>query len=98
VDAANQETLAAVLQQLSDRGTALVVVTHEAAPLAEVIGRAVVVESGQVCYDGPLAGAGADGGGGHHHAGDPAPGRAQRYLLGQPRVTVGARRSRKGGR
>jgi zinc transport system ATP-binding protein len=95
VDAANQEALAAVLQRLSAQGTTLVVVTHEATPLAGVIDRAVVVDSGRISYDGPLAGAGAVPGSGHHHPGEPLPGTADRYLLDQPRVTLGPRAARK---
>lgn len=95
VDAANQEALAAVLQRLSAQGTTLVVVTHEATPLAGVIDRAVVVDSGRISYDGPLAGAGAVPGSGHHHPGEPLPGQGDRYLLDQPRVTLGPRAARK---
>lgn len=99
VDAASQEALAAVLTRLSAAGTTLLVVTHEAGPLADVIGRAVVIDSGHVSYDGPLAGADAlAGGGGHHHPGDQASGRDGRYRLDQPRVTPNASAARSGGR
>jgi zinc transport system ATP-binding protein len=97
VDAASQEALAAVLMRLSSAGTTLVVVTHEAGPLADVIGRAVVVDSGSVSYDGPLAGAAPLGwDGGHHHAGEPAPGRESRYRLDQPQVTTDTPGARNG--
>jgi zinc transport system ATP-binding protein len=98
VDAASQEALAAVLTRLSAAGTTLVVVTHEAGPLAGVIGRAVVVDNGHVSYDGPLAGAESLGGGGHHHAGDPASGREPRYRLDQPQVTTDPSAAWTGGR
>ena len=99
VDAASQEALAAVLARLSAVGTTLVVVTHEAGPLAEVIERAVVVDHGQISYDGPLAGADPfAGGGGHHHPGEQTSGRERRYRLDQPRVTPNASAARSGGR
>ncbi len=67
VDAASQETLAAVLSAVSSTGTTLVVVTHEIGALAGVLTRAVVADHGSIAYDGPLAGALAFAGGGHHH-------------------------------
>src|SRR5690606_31665982 len=67
VDAASQSALAGVLARVSAGGTTLLVVTHEAGPLAGVLHRAVVVESGAITYDGPLAGAQPEPGGGHHH-------------------------------
>ncbi|MGY1828169.1 metal ABC transporter ATP-binding protein [Blastococcus sp. SYSU DS0541] len=72
VDAANQATLARVLADVSASGTALLVVTHEAGPLAGVLTRAVVVDHGRIRYDGPLAEAGplAGDAGHHHHPGD----------------------------
>lgn len=87
VDAASQEALAGVLGTVSATGTTLLVVTHEAGPLAGVLQKAVIVESGRITYDGPLAGAEHEPGGGHHHA-DGADLRAGRpgYRLDQPRV------------
>jgi zinc transport system ATP-binding protein len=88
VDAASQEALAAVLAQVSAAGTTLVVVTHETGPLEDVLSRAVVVDSGRISYDGPLAGAarlaGPDP---HHHADDPVAPRTGGYRLDQPRVS-----------
>ncbi len=98
VDAASQEALAGVLARVSATGTTLLVVTHEAGPLAGVLSRAVVVESGRITYDGPLAGAQAEPGGGHHHhedAGQP-PGRPG-YRLDQPTVTAPSARPRTAG-
>jgi zinc transport system ATP-binding protein len=98
VDAASQEALAALLTDVSAVGTTLIVVTHEAGPLAGVLHRAVVVDHGRISYDGPLAGADShDRTGGHHHSGDmedrPGPG----YRLDQPRVTTDAPSRRSGG-
>ncbi len=92
VDAASQEALGRVLAEVSATGTTLLVVTHEAGPLAGVLRRAVVVESGRITYDGPLAGAQPEPGGGHHHGeetGRPAgrPG----YRLDQPTVAPSTR-------
>lgn len=90
VDAANQEALAAVLARVTAGGTTLVVVTHEAAPLAGVLHRAVVVDHGRLAYDGPLDQASAhEEPGVHHHAPDRGPGG---YRLDQPTVTTRARR------
>ncbi|MGY1809848.1 metal ABC transporter ATP-binding protein [Blastococcus sp. SYSU D00669] len=94
VDAASQEALAAVLAGVSATGTTLVVVTHEAGPLAGVLTRAVVVDHGRVCFDGPLAGAEPYSGAGHHHADEPEQAPAAGYRLDQPRVTPHARGER----
>ncbi|SFL00749.1 metal ABC transporter ATP-binding protein [Geodermatophilus ruber] len=87
VDAANQDALAAVLAGVTASGTTLVVVTHETAPLAGVLSRAVVVDHGRIGYDGPLAGSELPVGGGHHHPGEPGRPPAPGYRLDQPRVT-----------
>lgn len=91
VDAANQEALAAVLARISASGTTLVVVTHETAPLAGVLHRAVVVDHGRVAYDGPLEQAAAhEEPGLHHHPPDrERPG----YRQDQPTVTTRPRRA-----
>ncbi|WP_448613553.1 metal ABC transporter ATP-binding protein [Modestobacter sp. URMC 112] len=94
VDASSQETLAAVLGELSAAGTTLVVVTHETGPLAGVLTRAVVVDHGRIGYNGPLAGAELDAGAGGHHCAPPAD--ADGSLL-HPRSPAGAR-SRRGDR
>ena len=86
VDAASQEALAGVLATVSAGGTTLLVVTHETGPLAGVLRRAVVVESGRITYDGPLTGAEDDPGGGHHHANGAPPAGRPGYRLDQPRV------------
>ncbi|MFW3170222.1 metal ABC transporter ATP-binding protein [Geodermatophilus sp. CPCC 206100] len=87
VDAASQDALAAVLAGVSAAGATLLVVTHETAPLAGVLTRAVVVDHGRISYDGPLAGAQSDVDGGHHHPEDAGRPPAKGYRLDQPRVT-----------
>ena len=86
VDAASQEALAGVLARVSATGTTLVVVTHETAPLAGVLSRAVVVDHGRVAYDGPLAGASShDEPGVHHHPPERQP---SGYRQDHPTVTA----------
>jgi zinc transport system ATP-binding protein len=97
VDAANQVALAGVLERLSSQGTTLVVVTHEAGPLAGVLHRAVVVDHGRVSYDGPLAGAGP-GTEGHHHADESGEPRRAGYRIDQPEVRPVGSRARDGER
>ncbi len=91
VDAASQDALAQVLTRVSAMGTTLLVVTHEAGPLSDVLTRAVVLDHGQIRYDGPLAGAGSADGAGQHHCGPPEEPPRVRYQLDQP--TVMARRA-----
>jgi zinc transport system ATP-binding protein len=86
VDAASQESLAAVLADVSAAGTTLAVVTHETGPLSDVLTRAVVVDSGRITFDGPLSGAHAFAGGGHHHPGEPDGPPRTGYRLDQPSV------------
>jgi zinc transport system ATP-binding protein len=77
---------------VSARGTTLVVVTHETAPLAGVLTRAVVVDHGRIAYDGPLPpGHALDEAHAHHHP-HPAPvGTRRAYRMDQPTVTTRAR-------
>jgi zinc transport system ATP-binding protein len=91
VDAASQESLAGVLARVKATGTTLVVVTHETGPLTGVLDRAVVVDSGRIRYDGPLAGAEPWAGGGHHHGSDPESPDRRSYRIDQPRVGTDAR-------
>lgn len=88
VDAASQEALAATLAGISAGGTTLLVVTHESAPLAGVLSRAVVVDHGRVAYDGPLAEAAAHDEHMHHHPPEREP---AGYRMDQPTVTPGPR-------
>ena len=76
VDTANQEVLAQVLDRLAQRGTTMVIVTHELEALAEVVTRIVAVANGRITFDGTpeewAAGPAGDHGGhdGHHHDAD----------------------------
>ncbi len=53
VDADSQDTLAGALGHLSRAGGSVVLVAHELGPLAQLIGRAVVLGGGRVLSDGP---------------------------------------------
>jgi zinc transport system ATP-binding protein len=53
VDAANQHALATTMRRLADRGTTVVVVTHELGQLDGLISRAVTLADGRVLHDGP---------------------------------------------
>jgi zinc transport system ATP-binding protein len=53
VDADSQDTLAGALGHLSNAGGSVVLVAHELGPLAQLIGRAVVLGGGRVLSDGP---------------------------------------------
>ena len=75
VDHASQEALAVVLRRLVDRGTSMLVVTHELAALEAVVTRIVCLDAGHVDFDGSTAAyaahlAGHDAGSGHHHPDD----------------------------
>jgi zinc transport system ATP-binding protein len=91
VDAASQQALAGVLSRVKAAGATLVVVTHETGPLTGVLDRAVVVDSGRIRYDGPLAGAEPWAGGGHHHGPEPDGPERRGYRIDQPRVGTDAR-------
>ncbi len=65
VDLAHQQVLADLLETLINRGTAVVVVLHEAGALGALIHRAVVLRDGRITHDGPLGTLGH----GHHHPG-----------------------------
>lgn len=80
VDVGHQRVLATVLRRLVDDGATLLLVTHELAPFADLVTRALLVRGGRVVHDGPPGQLPADepgvvAGGGHHHDDeDPAPG------------------------
>lgn len=83
VDADNQERLAAVLQDLRDRGATVILVTHELGPLADLVTRVIVLSHpehtdehrggghddshGSISYDGPPPAPRMAGQGGWHH-------------------------------
>ncbi|PWW25138.1 zinc transport system ATP-binding protein [Geodermatophilus normandii] len=98
VDAASQAALATVLARVSAAGTTLVVVTHETGPLAGVLRRAVVVDSGRLTYDGPLVGAGPAAGPDCHHPDEATAPPVRGYRLDQPRPAPDAARVRDGSR
>ena len=73
VDVASQQAFADALEGLVRRGATIVLVAHELGPLADLVGRAVVMRDGRAVYDGSplefftdadLLGAGSHG---HHH-------------------------------
>jgi zinc transport system ATP-binding protein len=66
VDAENQARLATPLERLRSMGTTIVVVAHEAGPVAHLIDRAVVMRDGRIAYDGDPGEVGGD----HHHHDD----------------------------
>ena len=53
VDHANQEALAVALAALVERGTTIVLVTHELGPVEPLITRVVVLRDGTIVHDGP---------------------------------------------
>ena len=55
VDIANQQVLSEVLARLAERGTTMVIVTHELAAIADIVARIVVVQAGRVVFDGSPA-------------------------------------------
>ena len=72
VDHASQEALADVLHRLADRGTSMLIVTHELAALEGVVSRIVCLDGGHVDFDGDPAAYAAhlaahSAGSGHHH-------------------------------
>ncbi|MGY1607630.1 MULTISPECIES: metal ABC transporter ATP-binding protein [unclassified Geodermatophilus] len=98
VDAASQAALAAVLARVSAAGTTLLVVTHETGPLSGVLTRAVVVDSGRLTHDGPLAAVGPVAGADCHHPDEAAAPPVRGYRLDQPRPAPDAVRVRDGSR
>jgi zinc transport system ATP-binding protein len=78
VDQVSQEALTAVLRRLADRGTSMLVVTHELAALEAVVSRIVCLDAGHVDFDGTPASyalhlAGHAVGSDHHHPDDSPP-------------------------
>ncbi|MFN8053476.1 MAG: metal ABC transporter ATP-binding protein [Acidimicrobiales bacterium] len=52
VDAENQARLADTLRRLSAAGTTIVLIAHELGPVADLIGRVVVMRDGGIAFDG----------------------------------------------
>ena len=69
VDLVSQEAFARTLRTLVDRGVTILLVAHELGPLADLIGRAVVMRDGRIAYDGPPLASFAEVGHDHHHPG-----------------------------
>lgn len=67
IDAHSADVLAGLLDELDDRGTAIVMVAHELWPMLPLIDRAVHLDAGTVEYEGPPTGHGV-----HDHAHDHA--------------------------
>jgi zinc transport system ATP-binding protein len=68
VDVQSQQAFAEALGGLVARGATIVLVTHELGPLADLVGRAVVMRDGRLVYDGPPLAAFTDAEHGHHHS------------------------------
>jgi zinc transport system ATP-binding protein len=74
VDRESQRALAETIRSLAARGVPMIVVTHEAGPLADVFTRAVVVSDGRIVSDGPVSALRRgpdDGSDDHHHEDSP---------------------------
>jgi zinc transport system ATP-binding protein len=56
VDLTSQAIFTAAVRTLVQRGTTVVLVSHDLGPMDELIDRAVVLRSGRVAYDGPPRG------------------------------------------
>ena len=67
VDLVSQEAFAGTLRTLVERGVTILMVAHELGPLADLIGRAVVMRDGRIAYDGPPLASFAEAGHDHHH-------------------------------
>jgi len=67
VDLQSQEAFADALRGLMTRGATIVLVAHELGPLADLVGRAVVMRDGRLTYDGPPLAAFTDADHSHHH-------------------------------
>jgi zinc transport system ATP-binding protein len=69
VDVQSQQAFADALGGLVSRGATIVLVAHELGPLADLVGRAIVMRDGRLVYDGPPLAAFTDADHGHHHHG-----------------------------
>jgi zinc transport system ATP-binding protein len=69
VDLVSQEAFARTLRDLVGRGVTILLVAHELGPLADLIGRAVVMRDGRIAYDGRPLASFAEVGHDHHHPG-----------------------------
>lgn len=67
VDLVSQGAFARTLEGLVGRGVTILLVAHELGPLADLVGRAVVMRDGRIAYDGPPLASFAEVGHDHHH-------------------------------
>lgn len=67
VDAANQQTIADLVADLTEAGLTSLIVLHETGPLAPLIDREVVLAEGRIVSDGPCRSGHAHDGGHHDH-------------------------------
>ncbi len=88
VDAANQHVLSDVLARLAARGTTMVIVTHELAALSGIVTRIVLVQGGQIAFDGTpdefASRTGSFAPDHHHHHPDDEPDSRRTRLQGAP--------------
>ncbi len=88
VDAANQHVLSNVLARLAARGTTMVIVTHELAALVGIVTRIVLVQGGQIAFDGTpdefASRTGSFAPDHHHHHPDDEPDSRRTRLQGAP--------------
>lgn len=102
IDAANQVALARVLTRLAERGTTMVIVTHELEALRALVTRILCTSAGRVDFDGTVgayevrhhhvdAGAGA-----HHHEDESGPARQATPFPGAGPLDAAAREARRG--
>ena len=87
VDVASQRVLSQVLARLAERGTTMLIVTHELEPLRDIVTRIVVVTGGRIGFDGSPARFAQERAAlpaldhGHHHDDEPRPGPARQATL-----------------
>lgn len=88
VDTANQHVLSTVLARLAERGTTMVIVTHELAALSGIVTRIVMMQGGHLVFDGTpdefASQAGDFAHDHHHHHHDDEPEPARTRLSGAP--------------
>ena len=74
VDAANQHALADTLASLAERGTTILLITHELGPAAPIITRTLALRGGRIVHDGSAEDAPDEHDDHWHHAhGEPPP-------------------------
>lgn len=67
VDQRSQEAFARALRTFVASGRTVLLVLHEMGPLAPLVDRGVVLDSGRIVHDGPLSAAATSGGTPDHH-------------------------------